>query len=176
MDIAKDICTESFYTVNKRCPCNALTAVGGRHDICRNFYTSRFVNILKFTPQKCVIRDISDPEYWFLSISIHSIGIYTFIFSHYASYWVKLTIKFQEMFNEMWWIKSYSSAASDKYHAWKVGWIIFNEYSMNSIIFNGYNSYNSLLNIIVIFYLTHLCPIAVKKVDMVSKLSFVSTG
>ena len=27
MDIAREICTDSFYTVNKRCPCNPLTAV-----------------------------------------------------------------------------------------------------------------------------------------------------
>ena len=27
MDIARDICTDSFYIVDKRWPCNALTAV-----------------------------------------------------------------------------------------------------------------------------------------------------
>ena len=27
MDIARDICTDSFYTVGKRCPSNAVTAV-----------------------------------------------------------------------------------------------------------------------------------------------------
>ena len=42
--------------------------------ICQNF---------EINPKKCVNRDISDPEYWLFSISIHRIGIHIFIISFF---------------------------------------------------------------------------------------------
>ena len=42
MDIARDICTDSFYTVGKRCPCNALTAV---EDLLFIFQLTQFVDL-----------------------------------------------------------------------------------------------------------------------------------
>ena len=42
--------------------------------VCQNF---------EINPKKCVNRDISDPEYWLFSISIHRIGIHIFIISYF---------------------------------------------------------------------------------------------
>ena len=59
-----------------------------RHDIC-HFYTSRFFKVLKVTRRKRVIREISNPKYWFFSIPIHSIGMlyqFTHLYSHIELY------------------------------------------------------------------------------------------
>ena len=56
-----------------------------RHDICQNFYTSRFSIIQKFTQRKRVIRNIWDPKYLIFIISIHRIRMlkqFTPLYSH----------------------------------------------------------------------------------------------